>query len=82
MVTEASYPGPPRSRIHLLTQIRSIAASSQQPGFGSSSAVTRAFQRYMGRGAVRLALERYVSRTGFWQNTGRIQFLQSNTPGR
>jgi hypothetical protein len=32
-----------------------------------NSAVTRAFQRCMGRGGVRAALERYVSRTVFWQ---------------
>jgi hypothetical protein len=32
----------------------------------------------MGRGGVRVALERYVCRTVFWQNTGRTQFWQSS----
>jgi hypothetical protein len=31
-----------------------------------NSAVMRAFQRCMGRGGVRVILERYVSRTVFW----------------
>ena len=53
--------------------LKSIDHPPQLPA-GPLSIFTRAFQRYVGRGAVRVALERYVSKQNcimaeYWQRT-------------